>query len=264
MKLGISGALGSMGRIIGGLAADFDFEIVAALEHKANENLGRNYSEFIFGNTCDAKVSENLDVKPDVLIDFTLPQALENVISQCLTVKCPLLSGTTGLTNEHIELLENAGKKIPVMYSSNFSIGIAVLNRLVKQASSVLYPAGFDIEIVEAHHRKKADAPSGTALTLGKSAAAGAGLDFEKAAKFSREGITGERTREEIGFSVIRGGTIPGEHSVIYAGEQEIVEITHKAQSREIFVRGALQAAKWLATQKPGFYTIDDFLRLRD
>jgi len=260
MKLAIFGALGRMGTLFGRLSGDFGFEIVDAVENADSGNVGMNYFEHLFGKPGKIIVASEIDGNAEVAIDFTLPVALENVLSQCLQKSVPLLTGTTGLSAKQIDMLRDAGNKIPIIYSTNYSLGVAVVRKITEQAAKILYPAGFDIEIIEAHHRKKVDAPSGTALSLGESASLGAGLNFSENAVFGRQGHTGERMQEEIGFSVVRGGTIPGEHTVMFAGENEIVEITHRAQNREIFARGALTAAKWLANQKPGFYTIDDYL----
>ena len=260
MKLAIFGALGRMGQLIGSLAEEYGYEIVCAVEHKSNPNIGKNYFSFI-NKPGELAVTTEISVDAEVALDFTLPVALDNVIEQCTSKNVPLVTGTTGLSAKQVDKLRKAGEKIPVMYGSNFSLGVAVVRNLVEQAAKILYPAGFDIEIVEAHHRKKVDAPSGTAIAIGESAAKGAGLTLAEHGVFTRFGETGARKKEEIGFSVVRGGTIPGEHTVMFAGENEIVEISHRAQDRQIFVRGALSAAKWFVKQDKGFYTIDDFLQ---
>ncbi|MCD4658200.1 MAG: 4-hydroxy-tetrahydrodipicolinate reductase [Planctomycetes bacterium] len=260
MKLAIYGALGRMGILIGKLAEDFGYEIVSAVENAESGNVGKNYFEQLFGKPGEIVVTSEIANAPEVIFDFTLPVAFDSLLSQCLKLSVPLLTGTTGLSETQIQALHDVGNNIPVMYSTNYSLGVAVVRRLTKQAAKILYSAGFDIEIIEAHHRKKVDAPSGTALSIGESAALGAGLNFSENAVFARQGHTGERKHAEIGFSAVRGGTIPGEHTVMFAGENEIVEISHHAQNREIFARGALAAAKWLITQPPGFYTFDDYM----
>jgi len=261
MKLAVFGALGRMGKLISSLAPEYGYEVISAIEPKASGNVGKNYFEELTGKPGNVIVAPEINEDAEIALDFTLPVALESIIAQCIEKRIPLVTGTTGLSPEQIDKLKKAGEVIPVLYGSNFSLGVAVVRRIVEQTAKILYPAGFDIEIIEAHHRKKVDAPSGTALSIGESAAKGAGLTLAENGVFGRHGETGAREKEEIGFSVLRGGTIPGEHTVMFAGENEIVEITHRAQDRQIFVRGALSAGKWLIVQKPGFYTIDDYLQ---
>jgi len=260
MKLAINGSAGRMGRLLGKLADEFGFEIVAACEHKDSQHINADFGELLTGKKSGVQISDKIDTAPDVIIDFSLPEALPSIVEQALQKKCALITGTTGLTNEHFDLLKKASEKIPVMHSANFSIGIAVLKSLVEQAAQVLYPLNFDIEILEAHHNKKLDAPSGTALMLGKAAAQGAKLEFEQAAKLSREGKQAQRKRAEIGFAAVRAGTIVGEHTVLFAGNEEIVEIKHRALNREIFARGALSVARWLVGKPAALYTIDNFI----
>lgn len=195
----------------------------------------------------------------DILIDFSHPSALPAHLEWCQKTKTALVLGTTGLSDSDMDTLKTAAQDIPVLYGANMSLGVNILAGLVEKLSRVL-DADFDIEIVEAHHKHKKDAPSGTALMLGNAAAKGRGVNLKTAAVMSREGETGERQRGSIGFATIRGGDIAGEHSVLYLGEGERLELSHKSSDARIFARGAVKAAHWLAQQPSGFYTMTDML----
>ncbi|MCW8954563.1 MAG: 4-hydroxy-tetrahydrodipicolinate reductase, partial [Sulfurimonas sp.] len=178
----------------------------------------------------------------------------------CLTTPKPLVVGTTGLSPHQLNLLKQASENMPVLYATNMSLGVALLNKLVHQASAAL--DGFDIEIVEMHHKHKKDAPSGTALTLGESAAAGRGLDLNKVRVSGRDGNIGERTEDEISVMALRGGDIVGRHTVGFYNDGEFIELNHTATSRNTFSKGAIRAASWLADKKAGLYSISDCLEL--
>jgi 4-hydroxy-tetrahydrodipicolinate reductase len=198
----------------------------------------------------------------DVLIDFTRPEATNTYLHQCVAAKRPMVIGTTGLSEEDLGLVAQAAKSIPIVYAPNFSVGVNLLLGLVAQAAKVL--KDYDIEIIEAHHRHKVDAPSGTALRLGQAAADALGRSLEDCAVYGREGITGERPRQEIGFATVRGGDVVGDHTVLFAGLGERVELTHKASSRLTFAQGAVRAAHWVRQQPAGLYDMLDVLSLKE
>ena len=197
----------------------------------------------------------------DVLVDFSSPAALEATLDACVAAKTPIVVGTTGLEERHHYLIDDAAKDIAVLQTGNTSLGVTLLAHLVREAASRL-DADWDIEIVEMHHRGKVDAPSGTALLLGQAAAEGRGIDLAKGSERGRDGVTGARGHGKIGFASLRGGTIAGDHDVIFAGAEEMITLGHRAENRMIFARGAVKAALWLVRQKPGRYTMPQVLGL--
>ncbi len=210
-----------------------------------------------------ATVTNDIDTlirNSDVIIDFTLPEGTEALLEKLLITPKPLVSGTTGLDEHQINLMREVAKEAPVLYATNMSLGIAILKRLVAIASEKL--RDFDIEIVEMHHRYKKDAPSGTALTLGEYAARARGLELDKVRVSGRDGNIGERKKDEIGVFALRGGDIVGRHTVGFYNDGEYLELNHTATSRDTFAKGAIKAAKWVVSQEPGLYTIDDCLGL--
>ena len=194
----------------------------------------------------------------DVVIDFSAPAATQAMLEVALENPRPLVIATTGLSEHQQNLLSEASQKMPVLYATNMSAGIALLKKLVEQVSATL--KDFDIEIVEQHHRHKVDAPSGTALTLAEFAAKGRGLDLDKVRVSGRDGQIGARTKEEIGVMALRGGDIVGRHTVGFYNDGEFLELNHTATSRETFSRGAVRAAQWIADKQPGLYSINDVL----
>ena len=198
----------------------------------------------------------------DVFVDFSAPEALEQNLEAALAAGRPILIGTTGLSDAHQALIESASATIAVIQAANTSLGVNHLSHLVREAAARL-GKDWAIEIAEMHHRMKADAPSGTALLLGQSAAEGRGVDLDDVSARARDGITGPRKSGDIGFAVLRGGTVAGEHQVIFASEGERIELAHRAESRAIFAHGALAAALWLAGKPAGRYTMADVLDLR-
>jgi 4-hydroxy-tetrahydrodipicolinate reductase len=212
----------------------------------------------------EAVISDTLRISPvwpdqlDVLIDFTRPEATLLALEECLRRNVGMVIGTTGFSPEQLGAVQAAAKQIPICLSGNFSIGVNVALQLVEQAARQLQ--GFDIEIVEAHHRHKVDAPSGTALMLGEAAALGAGRVLKDVAVYERHGHTGARDSQSIGFSTVRGGDVVGDHTVLFLGEGERVEITHKASNRSNFAQGAVRAALWLHGQPAGLYSMRDVL----
>jgi 4-hydroxy-tetrahydrodipicolinate reductase len=199
----------------------------------------------------------------DVVIDFTTGSASAELAEACAARGGPaLVIGSTGFDAAHLARLAEAARKVAIVRAGNFSLGVNMLIGLVEQAARAL-PADYDIEVFEAHHRRKVDAPSGTALMLGEAAARGRGVDLDRVAKHGREGITGARPAGEIGFSVMRAGGIVGEHSVVFASDEEILTLSHSARDRGLFAKGAVAAARWVAGRPPGAYDMQDVLGLR-
>jgi 4-hydroxy-tetrahydrodipicolinate reductase len=200
----------------------------------------------------------------DVVVDFSTPAASVALAGEAATLGRPaLVIGSTGFSPGEIDALAEAALRIPIVRAGNFSLGVNMLMGLVELASAALSPAEFDIEVTEAHHRRKVDAPSGTALMLGQAAARGRGVDLDRVSIRARDGITGARPEGAIGFSVVRGGGVIGEHSVIFAGEDEILTLSHSARDRGLFARGALAAARWVVSRDPGAYDMRDVLGFR-
>lgn len=197
----------------------------------------------------------------DVLVDFSAPPALQANLHAAIGAGVPIVIGTTGLEQGHHEAIDHAARAVPVLQTGNTSLGVTLLTHLVQEAATRLGP-DWDIEIVEMHHRRKVDAPSGTAILLGEAAAEGRGIDLATNRESGRDGQTGARERGAIGFAALRGGTVAGEHSVILAGEQERITLSHSAENREIFARGAIKAADWLKEREPGRYTMEQVLGL--
>jgi 4-hydroxy-tetrahydrodipicolinate reductase len=198
--------------------------------------------------------------KADVLVDFSAAAAIEAHLAAAVAARTPIVIGTTGLSQRQHALIDAAAKEIAVLQTGNTSLGVGLLARLVRDAAARLGP-DWDIEIVEMHHRHKVDAPSGTALMLGEAAAKGLGTTLSEAAVSDRAGLTGERAAGTIGMASLRGGSVVGDHSVIFATVGERIELVHRADDRSIFARGAVRAALWLAGQDPGRYTMDQVLR---
>jgi 4-hydroxy-tetrahydrodipicolinate reductase len=198
----------------------------------------------------------------DVVIDFTLPAALQSHLDACVALKRPLVIGTTGLTAEHQQAIDAAARSIPVLGAPNMSVGVTLLQQLVEQAARTL-GASYDVEVLEMHHRHKVDAPSGTALALGEAAARGLDRNLYEHAVYGREGAEGPRDANTIGFATLRGGDVIGEHTVFLAGSGERLELGHRATSRETFAFGAIRAAQWLQTQPVGRYDMKDALGLK-
>ena len=205
--------------------------------------------------------AEIVDNAPDVFVDFSAPEALEKHLGQAVAAGKPIVIGTTGLTAEHQRMIDEAATHIAVLQAANTSLGVNLLAHLVRETAARLGEA-WDIEIVEMHHRHKKDAPSGTGLLLGRAAAEGRGVDLDAVADRGRDGM-GEREAGRIGFAALRGGSVAGDHHVIFAGDGERIELGHRAESRAIFAQGAIRAALWLADKPAGRYTMNDVLGLR-
>lgn len=261
-RIGILGAGGRMGRTLieAVWAAGKALRLTAAVEWQGHPDLGRDLGHWFGRADTGVILRESWSGgEVDVLIDFTQPAATLETVQLAVERGTAMVIGTTGFDAAGRAALDAAARRIALCESGNFSLGIHLLQKLVRDAASAL-GADFDIEIVEAHHRHKVDAPSGTALMLGHAAAAGAGLDFARQAVFAREGHTGARNTGSLGFSTVRGGDVVGDHTVLFLGDGERIELTHKASSRMNFARGAVRAAQSLAGRPAGRYTLDQIL----
>lgn len=260
-KIAIVGVSGRMGvALLEGVFADDALELHAAIDRAESEYIGRNIGAQ-FGVGSNVTVSGDLTALngADVLVDFTRPEATMQYIEACQQAGVKMVIGTTGFTEAEKAKITAASENISIVFAPNMSVGVTLLINLVEQAARVLKD-DYDIEIVEMHHRHKVDAPSGTALRLGDAAAHGLGQDLKDCAVYTREGFTGEREAGKIGFANLRGGDVVGDHTVIYAGTGERVEITHKASSRATFALGALRAAKFLSNKETGLFDMQDVL----
>jgi len=259
----IAGCCGRMGRSIASLAlADKDFKIVGATETRSHPNIGTSLGNLIGEEALDIDIKDDLSLAvkgADVIIDFTAPVATLLNLKVAREENIPIVIGTTGLMDEEQRGIEASSKSIPVFVSSNMSIGVNLLFQLAPEAASAL-GEDYDIEIIEMHHNKKKDSPSGTARTLAQRIAEAKGKRVKDIVVYGREGNTGERRKNEIGIHAIRGGDIIGEHTVIFAGRDERIEITHRANSRNIFARGALCAARYIADKSPGLYNMQNVI----
>jgi 4-hydroxy-tetrahydrodipicolinate reductase len=263
IRIAVMGAAGRMGRAtLAEIAARPDCQLVAALvrpRDDAQDSL--DAAAGVFGTPPPAPVLEQLDPATalDVLVDFSGAAGFDRALAACVARGIPLVSGSTGLSPAQFAAARAAAGAIPVLWAANFSLGVALLRRLVGLAATALGPE-FDAEIVECHHRDKLDAPSGTALTLGRAIAAARGQDFDAVARFARHGTTGARNEGEIGFAVLRAADVVGEHSVVFAAAGERLELSHRAGDRAIFARGAVAAARWIVGRPAGWYDIGDVL----
>jgi len=265
LKIVIAGSTGRMGHaLLEGVFADKGLSLHAALDKPGSSEIGRDAGEQ-FGKVSGVKISHDLQAAlkgADVLVDFTRPEASLQHLTACQKAGVKMVIGTTGFSAAQKVQIEAAAKNIAIVFAPNMSVGVTLLISLVESAAKVLNE-GFDIEISEAHHKHKVDAPSGTALRLGEAAASALGRNLDECAVYGREGITGERDAKTIGFATIRAGDIVGDHTVLFAGTGERVELTHKASSRATFALGALRAAKFLTNKKSGLFDMQDVLNLK-
>lgn len=260
----VAGASGRMGRTLIGLLRQGPRQVLsAALEVEGSPAIGSDAGAglgFDAGVTIAADVSAALAVS-DVLIDFTRPAGTLAHLAACQRVGCAAVVGTTGFSADERARLQAFGQQVALVFAPNFSVGVNLMLDLVATAARVLQE-GYDIEIIEAHHRHKVDAPSGTALRIGEVIADAVGRSLAECAVYGREGLTGERDPSTIGFATVRGGDIVGDHTALFAGIGERIEITHKASSRDTFARGALRAAEFLRGRAAGCYGMGDVLGL--
>jgi 4-hydroxy-tetrahydrodipicolinate reductase len=265
VKLVIAGAGGRMGRtLIETALRSGDLELAAAVEAPGSPLIGKDAGELV-GLPCGVKIAAEFAdrvARGDCLIDFTRPEGTLSYLEQCLRKGVSMVVGTTGFSGQQNERIASAAKKIPIVLAPNMSAGVNLAFRLAETAARTL-GGGYDVEIIEAHHRHKIDAPSGTALKFGDLIARALGRDLGRDAVHGRKGEIGERDSRAIGFHAIRGGDIVGDHTVLFAGEGERLEITVRSSSRATYALGALRAARFLANKESGLYDMQDVLGLR-
>lgn len=266
LNITVSGATGRMGtRIITLLLNIEDLKLANALERQGHKNLGRDIGEVIGAGTLGVKITDDIKTiagSSDVIIDFSSPSATIEGLKSISGNPVPVVIGTTGFSKDEIEYIRLYAQNTPVVFAPNMSVGVNLLLKVLADIAKVT-GEDYDVEIVEAHHRLKKDAPSGTAMKMAQVLAAALGRNLDEDAVYARHGLIGERTRKEIGIQTIRAGDIVGEHTVYFGGLGERIEITHKASSRDTFARGALKAAQWVYKQTPGLYDMQDVLGLK-
>ena len=261
MKVAIAGAGGRMGRtLVEGVVASSDLLLAVALEVAGSPLVGQSAAP---GSAVLVSDDIGAIADADVLIDFTRPAGTLAHLEQCVRHGRAIVIGTTGFSDEERQRIDAASRNIPIVFSPNMSVGVNVTLKLIELATKAL-AEDYDIEVLEMHHKHKIDAPSGTALRIGEVIAGAMDQKLDDSAVYSREGVTGERKKKSIGFAVLRGGDVVGEHTVMFAGDGERVEITHRATSRNTFASGALRAARFLIGRPPGLYRMDDVLGLSD
>ncbi|EQA04572.1 dihydrodipicolinate reductase [Glaesserella parasuis 12939] len=267
LKIGVVGADGRMGRqLIQAVNNAEGVELGAAFERKGSSLVGADAGELAGIGHLGVTVTDDLASQLnhfDLLIDFTRPEGTLEHIAFCVAHNKKMVIGTTGFDDAGKQAIKSASEKISIVFASNYSVGVNLVFKLLEKAAKVMGDY-CDIEVIEAHHRHKVDAPSGTALSMGEHIAKTLGRDLKTHGVFARKGITGERKRDEIGFATIRAGDVVGEHSVWFADEGERVEIAHKASSRMTFANGAVRAAKWLQTKQNGLFDMTDVLDLNN
>ncbi|MGE5146119.1 MAG: 4-hydroxy-tetrahydrodipicolinate reductase [Candidatus Eiseniibacteriota bacterium] len=263
--IGVVGAGGRMGQmLVGEIAVTEGCRLSGATEQKGSQALGRDAGELAGVGSLGVAVADDTDAlfaQSDAVIDFTAPAASVGHAALAAKHKKIHVIGTTGLQESQDQALAEAARDATIVWAPNMSLGVNLAFAITEQVARILGP-DWDIEIVEMHHKHKVDAPSGTALGLGRAAARGRGVDLDTVSQRVRDGVTGPRRKGDIGFATLRGGDVVGEHSVIFAGEGERLEIVHKATSRRIFARGAVRAALWARGKAPGLYSMRDVLGL--
>lgn len=263
LRIAVFGAAGRMGRAVTRVVASSpDAALVAAITEPGHPDIGRDAGELAGIARLGIPIrSDAADAMPgaDIAIDFTLPAALAGNLAACRAVRAGMVIGTTGLDSGHMQLIQKTSGEIPILYGRNLSIGVNVFTELARLAARYL-GAGWEVEITEAHHRHKVDAPSGTALQLGEAVAAERGVKLADVGVYGRSGHTGERPRNAIGFHSIRAGNIVGDHTVALVTDAEILELRHHAVDRELFAAGALRAGQWLHGKTPGLYSMRNVL----
>lgn len=266
MRIAIVGVAGRMGRALVEACQHTDgVTLGAAIERVGSANLGFDAGELCGCGHLGVKIGDDIVASAaqfDALIDFTIPEATMTHVAGCMAQRKSMVIGTTGFSDAQKREIKQAAQHIPIVMAPNMSVGVNLCLKLIEMTAKVLGDE-VDVEIIEAHHRHKVDAPSGTALRMGEVVAQALGRDLTKNAVYGREGRTGERDRKQIGFATVRAGDIVGEHTVMFADVGERVEIVHKASSRMTFANGAVRAAKWLAQKPPGLYDMQDVLGLR-
>ncbi len=266
MRVAVIGASGRMGKnLIDAVNQAEGLTLSAAIERPGSSLVGADAGELAGVGTLGVKVVDQIELAVDdfdVLIDFTTPETTMHNIKVCLAHDKKMVIGTTGFDEASLKTLREAAERIAIVFAANFSVGVNLVLKLLKQAAEVLND-GYDIEVIEGHHRHKVDAPSGTALRMGEVVADTLGRDLKECAVYGREGITGARDPNTIGFATVRAGDIVGDHTVLFATEGERVEITHKASSRMTFAKGAARSCLWLQDKATGLFDMQDVLNLR-
>lgn len=261
MRIAIAGANGRMGRmLIDAVLQSDDLTLVAALARPGSSMAGQDAGAFA-GQETGVRITDDLNVLKDAdcLIDFTLPEALDTHLDACVAHKTRYIVGTTGLSDHQKQAIQRAGQSIAIVFAPNMSVGVNVTLKLLDVAARLL-SSGFDAEVFEAHHRHKVDAPSGTAIAMGETVAHAWGSTLDDIADWTRHGHTGPRETGRIGFSVVRGGDIVGDHTVYFCGQGERIEITHRSSNRATYAQGSLQAARYLARKEFGVFDMQDVL----
>ena len=265
LKIAIAGANGRMGRVlVEAVARHPETELAGALEHSGSDALGLD-AGFALGLKTGVAISDDVDAvlsACDILIDFTRPEPTLNYLQKCVEHGVGMIIGTTGFDDAGKAAIQQAAEKISIVFAANYSVGVNLTFHILDTVARVLNE-GYDIEIIEAHHRHKVDAPSGTALRMGEVIADALGRDLKQCAVYGREGHTGARDPQTIGFATVRGGDVVGDHTALFATEGERVEITHKASSRMTFAAGAVRAAVWLRRHPNGLFDMQDVLGLQ-
>lgn len=260
IEIAISGCCGRMGgRLVSLVSEGSGLQLAAALERDGHPALGQDIGEFHRLGSLSVSISARLEASASVLVDFSSPEGAVYRAKECAAQGVAMVIGTTGLDHAQKAAIEEAAKSVPCLMSPNMSLGVNLLFKLVEDAARAL-GEGWDAEIVEVHHRYKKDAPSGTALRLAEHVARGRGLNLEDVATYGRHGNTGERSPREIAVHAVRAGDVVGDHTVTFGSLGERIELKHIAHTRDTFARGALAAAQFVATAKPGLYTISDLI----
>ena len=267
INVAVSGAAGRMGRLIlREVSQQEDMSLVGAFEEKSHHTIGKNVGELIGAYEVDITIAEaneeNID-NCDVLIEFSSPQATVSHAQLAASRGKTMVIGTTGIDEEGMEVIKKCSSQAPILISANMSVGVNLLFKLAGEVGKIL-GSEYDIEIIEAHHRLKKDAPSGTAEKLAQILAKSAGRKLEEVVQYGRSGVIGERAPDTIGIHSVRGGSIVGDHTVIFAGPAERIELTHRGENRELFARGAIKATRFIVKQSPGLYNMLDALGLKE
>ncbi|MEN2985739.1 MAG: 4-hydroxy-tetrahydrodipicolinate reductase [Thermodesulfovibrionaceae bacterium] len=266
IRMTVCGAAGRMGSRVIALSKDYpEIKLTGAVEAKGHSKLGQDAGIVAGVGQLNVKIVDDLEKvidDTDIVVNFTNPEATLEHLEIIKKYKKSAVIGTTGFSNEQIKVIQQAAKDIPVVLSPNMSVGVNLLFKVLKDIAVVLGD-DYDVEIIEAHHRMKKDAPSGTAIKMAKVIADALGRDFDEVAVYTRKGMIGERTKKEIGIQTVRAGDIVGEHTIIFGGLGERIEIVHKASSRDTFARGALKAVIWLSGKPAGLYEMADVLGIK-
>ncbi len=262
-NVAITGCTGRMGLALLQASREGNhINLTAALAPADSPEVGHDVGELLHTEPLGVSITDDINTaiaSSDVLIDFTRPEATLSYLQACVKAGRAMVIGTTGFSEDELQQIAEAAKQIPIVHAPNMSVGVNLCFNLLQQAAKILGD-DYDVEVIEAHHRHKVDAPSGTALRMGEVVAEALDRNFNTCSVHGRHGQTGERGRKTIGFSAIRAGEIVGDHTVLFAGQGERIEITHRASDRIIYAKGALRAASWLQNQPPGLYSMQDVL----